>query len=1465
MKYTRLFRNHSEYEAYTGSTAFIRPNVSYCILEDEPHCTPPDFCEEGHTYAMVGVPSYPSTVPASATSFDMVIDYVDTYTTITCEERVTEYEETVSVPIQENPTTSERVLTGEYVFNGISIPYSVVQEASEVLPYDQQYLTFEIVTEGTILWKANSGFTRTISYSRDEGVSWTTITSSDAGTPINVVSGEKIFIKGTNDQYGTDTNHFSRFYSSGNTVTYDVYGNIMSLIGGDDFSGLTSFNNKEYVFRSLFDGSGVVSAENLVLPVMTLTNDCYRGMFANTPSMTAAPKLPATTLATDCYWYMFQRTSISEAPELPAATLPVSAYGGMFRDASSLSFIKCLATDISAASATTSWVHGVASQGTFVKSASMTDWTIGDNGIPTGWVIYDAELLAPSVVCDGKRIHLTCTTYNAEIYYRLNETGEYVQYYNSIPITADTVIQVYSSLGQETSSIVREECEYVPTHDYASDYLTFRARTNGKVYLHSNGGVVKTIDYSLNGSPWSSITATDDSTYIDVVAGDTVRFRGENTSYATSKSGYTGFGYGERAPSGSASYDSDAAEVDIEGNIMSLIYGDNFDGVESFNGGTYNFCSIFKKLKVVSATNLVLPATILREYCYRAMFSWCTYLEEAPALPATTLAKGAYWYMFENCAITEAPDLLAETLVAECYGNMFTGCTSLNYIKCMAKSGFNATNCKQSWVKNVASQGTFVKDSDVSVSTWTRGANGIPTNWLVYDDVAISTPVIEYNGFDTIEITCETQGATIYYKLDDAVVYTPYTTAITISADTLVEAYAELDGQSSHTVSHTCIYTDDEPFAYSNRSMPKWSYNGQEVTAPYSVNGVDGHSSSYAKGTFNFDASFALKEEEPVYLWFQHADQSASIYVNGTLVEKHWGGYTSFFSDISEYVQSGMNEVRVALKNNEGNSLAPADGDFNFNATLGNVKLFTSTVLPATEYGYDGFHITSTVSQASATINIATKIPTGATVVCTIDDGNVNVYSATSASTGNEMIFTTTISNPHLWNGTVDPHMYTVTMEVYKGETLYHRYERPYGFRYYEYVINDTAKVGTVENPYTGFLLNGAKYLLRGCCMHDDIAGKANALDDADYTTTFATVQELGCNFLRLAHYPHTKEVYDWCDRLGIVVQTEGPCVNKFQTTMPSDYYTHLEGQYTDMVSQHFNHPCIIFWGLSNETSTDDKSFAHDKINGYVSLIKAIDPERWVGYVLNQGNGTNPSAYYNDPDCDWFGCNIYHGWYASQNDNNPNSDINTRVNNTVKRIGKPVAYSEYGCGGTSRCHSEDYMTTTTRGNNPRHDIEYMMWLHEGHIAAIKQHPELLFTSQWQLFDIAVAKRAEGYIVCLDGETTSEDESLKRLNNKGLVERDHVTKKDPFYLYKAWWNPTPFVHICQKNYTKTVDRVIKCYTNQTTALTLKVNGTTVETATPTDNILTFTARTFSAGDVVTVEGSGSVSDTFTFGS
>ena len=403
-------------------------------------------------------------------------------------------------------------------------------------------------------------------------------------------------------------------------------------------------------------------------------------------------------------------------------------------------------------------------------------------------------------------------------------------------------------------------------------------------------------------------------------------------------------------------------------------------------------------------------------------------------------------------------------------------------------------------------------------------------------------------------------------------------------------------------------------------------------------------------------------------------------------------------------------------------------------------------------------------------------------------------------------------------------------------------------------------------SAYTGFLLNGQPYFLRGVCMHDDVDGKANALNASDYTQEFAIVQELGCNFIRLAHYPHPKEVYDWCDQLGIIVQTEVPWVGKASTGMPADYYTHLEGQFDDMILQHYNHPCIVFWGLSNETttesSTEAKDFVKGKIEGYTTRIKTLDPSRWVGYVMSH-SFNNPSSYYNNPNVDWFGCNIYVGWYIDKSTNDPTTQLNTRCNNIIKNIHKPLAFSEYGCGGTQHCHSDDPQTTTTKGNYERHDIEYQMWLHEGHIAALRDFPQLLFTGEWQLFDIAVAARNEGYTICLDGENTSIDDNLRRLNNKGLVERDHVTKKDTFYIYKAEWNQTDkFVHICGKDYTKTSQRTIKCYSNDGNSLELFVNGVSKGTVSLVDHIAEFTADDYNSGDIIRVDGA-TTSDTFTF--
>ena len=417
-------------------------------------------------------------------------------------------------------------------------------------------------------------------------------------------------------------------------------------------------------------------------------------------------------------------------------------------------------------------------------------------------------------------------------------------------------------------------------HDYSTDYLTFRVLTSGTVSWKSFGNLAKTIEYSIDNGAWTSITSTSEGATISVVQGDLVRFRGSNTTYATDKNTYSGF------EGGTATYD-------IEGNVMSLLYGDNFAERTTFlDGSSYNFCSLFKKAPVISAENLVLPATTLKDYCYRALFSWCSTLTKAPELPATMLATGCYWYMFEQCAITEAPVLNATTLVKECYGHMFEGCGLLNKITCLATNGFSATNCRADWVKNVAGDGAFVKAANAT--SWTTGTSGIPSGWIVCEDVLLLPPEVSFYG-DMIELGCPTEGAEIHYRLGQTGDFALYTQPISIVADTVVEAYSTYQSHTSPTVTQTCVYVHETPFQRSNKELTTWRYGGNTITTPYSVNGIDGHSSNYAKGTFAFETSITLREKQPTYLWFQHADQSADIYVDNVKVGTHWGGYNAFF------------------------------------------------------------------------------------------------------------------------------------------------------------------------------------------------------------------------------------------------------------------------------------------------------------------------------------------------------------------------------------------------------------------------------------------------------------------------------------------------------------------------------------------------------------------------------------------
>lgn len=258
------------------------------------------------------------------------------------------------------------------------------------LDYSKEYLTFvSLVNNNTIAWKAsNSSFTKTISISTDNGETWTSKTSSTNGTTLATLNtGDKMLIKGSETAYGNGS-YYNQFTSTGK---FNVEGNAMSLLYGTNFDHQTSLSGKDYAFQYLFkDCSRLISAEKLSLPATTLAGRCYYAMFQNCTYLTTAPKLPATTLANYCYSNMFYGcSSLTTAPELPATTLKQYCYQSMFGSCSNLSNITCLAIDISATNCVDVWLSGVFASGTFTKAASMTSWTTGASGIPSGWTTVD--------------------------------------------------------------------------------------------------------------------------------------------------------------------------------------------------------------------------------------------------------------------------------------------------------------------------------------------------------------------------------------------------------------------------------------------------------------------------------------------------------------------------------------------------------------------------------------------------------------------------------------------------------------------------------------------------------------------------------------------------------------------------------------------------------------------------------------------------------------------------------------------------------------------------------------------------------------------------------------------------------------------------------------------------------------------------------------------------------------------
>ena len=607
----------------------------------------------------------------------------------------------------------------------------------------------------------------------------------------------------------------------------------------------------------------------------------------------------------------------------------------------------------------------------------------------------------------------------------------------------------------------------------------------------------------------------------------------------------------------------------------------------------------------------------------------------------------------------------------------------------------------------------------------------------------------------------------------------------------------------------------------------------QTVDVPHSWNAVDGcdGNGSYDRGQYWYAKTFETPVQPlaggRVFVEFMGVNSEATVYVNGTKVAYHEGGYSTFRADITEQCKADEENLLVVAVNNKANDYVyPQHADFTFYGGIYrdvNIISVPEAHFDLEYYGGPGIMVTPKPTECGgATFEIESWVKNADenfTVQYSIfdEDGEEVGYAVRPADATKTTIF---VPDANLWDFD-EPYLYTVVAELQRRNETYDDLEVNVGVREFKC------------DPQEGFSINGVPTPLRGVSRHQDVMYLGNALTREEHFDDAYIIKELGANTIRLAHYQHSQDFYDACDELGFAIWAEIPFISVMSKN-PAAHQNCIE-QMKELIVQNYNHPSIMFWGVSNEILIGGISEQlvenHKELN---ALCKEMDPTRLttiahVSFTPVDG----PMHYITDTES----YNHYFGWYGGKmEDNGPWLDNFHEKHPTIC-----LGVSEYGCEGIITYH----------GPEPKckdYSEDYQALYHEHMAKVLDERPWIWSSHVWNMFDFGCAARDEG--------------GVAGRNNKGLVTMDRKTKKDSYYIYKAYWNAEPMVHLCGKRYAQRAgeEREIKVYTNQD-SVTLYLNGKEVATQEPVDHICKFNVA-LEDGYNIFLAVAGEVKDTMT---
>lgn len=592
------------------------------------------------------------------------------------------------------------------------------------------------------------------------------------------------------------------------------------------------------------------------------------------------------------------------------------------------------------------------------------------------------------------------------------------------------------------------------------------------------------------------------------------------------------------------------------------------------------------------------------------------------------------------------------------------------------------------------------------------------------------------------------------------------------------------------------------------------------VNLPHCWNAIDGQDggSDYYRGTCYY-AKEIEKSEMPVnsqyYLEIRGANSSADVYLNGKKLAHHDGGYSTWRVNLTDSLEE-TNLLVIAVDNSPNRTVYPQMADFTFYGGLYrdvNLIAVNDSHFDLDYCGGPGIKVSPEIDGSDAKVGVEvflTNPKEGQTLVYTVkdQDGNVIAEIEKAADDTAEVL---TIPQVHLWNGRKDPYLYTAEVALKEGEEVLDAVSTRFGCRTFEI------------DPDKGFILNGESYPLRGVSRHQDRWGLGNALLPEHHKEDIELICEVGATTIRLAHYQHDQYFYDLCDEKGLVIWAEIPYISDHMDTGGENTISQMK----ELITQNYNHPSIVVWGLSNEitmsgSSTPDLLENHNILN---DMVHEMDKTRLTTMaVVSMCDIHDP--YIQIPDTVSY--NHYFGWYGG------NTSMNGPwFDNFHKEFPNiPIGMSEYGCEALNWHTSDPKQGDYTE--------EYQAYYHEELIKQLFTRPYIWATHVWNMFDFGADARNEG------GENGQ--------NHKGLITFDRKYKKDSFYAYKAWLSDDPFVHICGKRYVDRVEEETKVtvYSNLP-EVELFVNGKSLGKQTSPEHFFYFMVPNVGESTLVAVAG------------